>query len=251
MTCGLAMALSLAFAHPGTEAAVLAVDLGTAADFAVLAGAGITVAGPVDSTVITGDIGTHATTTIAGLENVILFGVNHSGDDVTQQAKIDLGGAYTDAAGRPVDVFFPFIHDIGGTILEPGVYNAPSSLAITGVLTLDADGDSNAVWIFQIGSTLITSSGSSVNLINGAQAGNIFWQVGSSATLGVGSLFEGSILAQDSITVTTNAILTGRALAIVGAVTLDNNSITIPESGSSVLLSIGLSVGMMTRRRRR
>jgi Ice-binding-like len=250
MTTGLALALALGLFNQEADAVLLAVNLGSAADFAVLAGAGITVAAPVDSTVITGDIGTFATTTITGLENTILFGVNHAGDSNTQQAKIELGSAYTDAAGRMADELFPLIHDIGGATLVSGVYNAPSSLGITGMLTLDGGGDSNAVWIFQTGSTLITASGSSVNLINGAQAGNIFWQVGSSATLGVGSDFEGSILAHDSITLTTNATMTGRALALGGAVTLDSNTITIPESSSSMLLALGLSATTLTWRRK-
>jgi hypothetical protein len=243
------LTFALGLSHQGANAAVLAPNLGTAGGFAVLAGAGITVAAPVNSTVINGDIGSYATTTITGLENTVLNGVNHAGDGVTQQAKIELGSAFTDAAGRPADVLYPFIHDIGGTTILSGVYNAPSSLAITGTLTFDGGGDSNAVWIFQMGSTLITASGSSVNLINGAQSSNIFWQVGSSATLGVGSQFEGTIMAQDSITLNTNAVLNGRALALVGAVTMDNNIITIPETGSSVLLSLGICMTTLRRRR--
>ncbi len=248
---GIALALPFTLLQNKADAAVLAVDLGSAADFAVLAGAGITIAAPVNSTVINGDIGTYATTSITGLENLILHGVNHAGDGTTQQAKIDLGNAYNDAAGRQADVTFPLIHDVGGLSLFSGVYNAPSSLSINGVLTLDGGGDSNAVWIFQMGSTLITGTDSRVNLINGAQASNVFWQVGSSATLGVVSQFAGSILAQESITLNTGADLVGQALARVGEVTLDNNNITIPETGSSVLCALGLSLAVLNRRRKR
>lgn len=250
-TTGLALVLALGISNHDADAALLAVDLGAAADFAVLAGSGITVAAQVDSTVITGDIGSFATTTITGLENTILFGVNHAGDTHTQQAKIGLDGAYTDAAGRTVDELFPLIHDIGGSTLVSGIYHAPSSLGITLMLTLDGEGDPNAVWIFQVDSTLITDSGSSVKLINGAQAGNVFWQVGSSATLGVGSDFQGSILAHDSITLTTNSTINGRALALGGAVTMDNNTITIPETSSSMLLALGFSAATLTCRRKK
>jgi hypothetical protein len=249
ITTGLALVLALGLFQQRVDAAVLTVNLGVAAGFAVLAGAGITVAAPVDSTVITGDIGTFATVTITGLENTILNGVNHAGDGVTQQAKTDLVSAYNNAAGRTESVLLPLIHDIGGNSLVQGVYQAPSSLGITGLVTLDGEGDPNAIWIFQIGSTLITASDSSVNLINGAQAGNIFWQVGSSATLGVGSDFEGIILAHDSITLTNNATITGRALALGGAVTLDNNIITIPETGSTMLFTLGICMATLTRRR--
>lgn len=225
-------------------------DLGSATDFAILAGAGITIAAPINSTVIHGDIGSHATTSITGTENLVLNGVNHAGDGVTQLAKIDLGNAYSNAAGRTAGITFPLIHEVGGLSLFSGVYNAPSSLAINGVLTLNGGGDSNAVWIFQTGSTLITGTGSSVELINGAQAKNVFWQVGSSATLGVNSDLAGTILAQESITLNTNAVLDGRALAITGAVTLDNNNITIPETGSSMVCALGLSLAALSRRRK-
>jgi hypothetical protein len=240
----------MTFLQPGASAAVLAVNLGAATDFAVLAGAGITVAGAVNSTTIAGNIGSFATTSITGLENTTLFGVNHAGDAVTQQGKLDLGIAYTDAAGRSPNVTFSPIYDLGGMILGAGVYNNPSSLWITGTLTLDAGGDPDAVWIFQAGSTLITGSGSNVVLVGGARASNIFWQVGSSATLGTGSRFEGSILASESISLNTGAVLTGRALAQIGAVTMDYNTITVPEVGSTLLFGLGLVILLTPRRRR-
>jgi hypothetical protein len=250
LATGLSLVAVSALLIHNTFAAVLAVDLGGASDFAVLAGAGITVAGPVNSTVIRGDIGSFAVTSITGLENVVLNGVNHAGNGVTQVAKLDLGIAYADAASRTPFVTFPPISDLGGLTLATGVYNNPSSFFLTGTLTLDAGGDPNAVWIFQTGSTLITGVGSNVNLINGAKASNIFWQVGSSATLGVGSQFEGSILAQESITLNTGATLAGRALALTGAVTMDNNIVMVPETGSSTLLATGLAFLALKRRKR-
>lgn len=242
--------LALGFFGQSAKATVLAVDLGVASNFAVLAGAGITFGVPVASTTITGDIGSFATATITGLANVNLIGVNHAGDAVTQQAKFVLSDAYAEAAGRSADVYFPAIHEAGGLTLVSGVYNAPSSVVINGVLTLDGVGDPNAVWIFQMGSTLITGNSSSVNLINGAQASNVFWQVGSSATLGANSDFKGTVMASESITVSSNAVVDGRVLALGGAVTLESNQITIPETGSSALMAIGFTIAMAMRRRR-
>jgi len=233
---------------PSTTAAVTAVNLGTASGFAVLAGSGITVAGAVNSTLITGDIGTFPTPSITGLGNVVLSGVNHEGDGVTQGAKFDLATAYNDAAGRPYDVNYADGYNLIGT-LNSGVYNGSGSLFISGNLTLDAQGNSSAVWIFQTASTLITASNSKINLINGAQANNIFWQVGSSATLGTYSEFSGSILALTSISLDAGATIEGQALARNGAVTLNYNSINVPESGSAIMLGVGI-VGMLRFRKR-
>jgi hypothetical protein len=119
--------------------------------------------------------------------------------------------------------------NIGGLTLAPGLYKSTSSLAISsGDLTLDAQGDANAVFIFQIASTLTTTPGRQVILSGGAQAKNIFWQVGSSATLGTTTIFKGTIMADQSITLNTGATLDGRALARIGAVTLDSNTVTKP-----------------------
>ncbi len=243
----------MAFAVPPmrADAAIQMVDLGTAKDFAVLAGAGITIAAPVNSTFITGDIGTFPTVSITGLENLVLDGTNQAGNAITQQGKSDLAIAITDAASRDADVVFvDAINELGGLTLTSGVYNSATSLINNGILTLDGGGNPNAVFIFQMGSTLTPGSSSSVELINGAQAGNVFWQVGSSATLGTDSQLEGSILAQASITANTGAIINGRLLAMDGAVTLDNNTITIPEPGSSVLLACGLALVAMRRGRK-
>ena len=202
-------------------AAATAVPLAAADSFAVLAGSGTTDTGP---TTINGDIGTYPTTsmTVTGSETV--NGTNHAGDAVTQQAKTDLVTAYNDAAGQGPTI--PIVADLGGQTLTPGVYNSGSSVGLTGALTLDAGGNTSAVFIFQAGSTLTTASSSQVNLTNGAQSCNVFWQVGSSATLGTGSSFRGTVIAMDSITVTTGVTVDGRVLARNGAVTLDNDTIT-------------------------
>lgn len=210
-----------------TVATPVAVDLGTASDFAVLAGSGITVAGAVNTTIITGDIGTHPTPSITGLQNVVLNGANHADDAVTQNAKNNLVVAYNDAAIRPADVTYAGGFDLVGLTLFSGVYRDASSLFLSGTLTLDAQGNPDAVFIFQIGSTLITVSDSKVALIGGAQACHVFWQVGSSATLGTDTDFMGNILALTSITLNTGAEIEGRLLARNGAVTLDQNIITL------------------------
>lgn len=246
---GPALALALYFLQHNATALVLAVDLGGATHFAVLAGSGITIAGAINTTTITGDIGSFATTSIMGLENMVHYGVNHAGDGVTQQGKLDLGLAFVDAAGRSPNMTFPPIAELGGLTLGSGVYSGSSSFTITETLTLDAGGDPDAVWIFQSGSTLITAPGSNVVLIGSAKASNVFWQVGSSATLGTNSHFEGSILASESISLNTGASLNGRALAMVGAVTFDNNVIQVPEPGGTLLFGAGLVI-LATRRRR-
>lgn len=202
------------------------VPLLTAGNFEVLAGSGITIAGAVKSSVIIGDIGTSPTPTISGLGNAVLIGTNHAADAVTAQGKLDLTAAYLNAAGQAVTATVPT--ELGGTILGPGVYNsAAGTFTITGTLTLDGQGDPNAVFIFQAASTLITASSSNVVLINGAQACNVLWQVGTSATLGTSSQLLGDILALTSITATTSAKTSGRLLARNGAVTLDTNAVSL------------------------
>ncbi|MFE2097068.1 ice-binding family protein [Streptomyces sp. NPDC059468] len=160
----------------------------------------------------------------------VVNGAQHSADTEAQDAQTDLIAAYDDAAGQASNGALP--PDAGGITLPPGVYTSSSTLGLTGTLTLDAKGDPNAVWVFQIGSGLTTQSGSSVSLINGASPCNVFWQVGSSATLGTSTAFVGNILAMTSITATTSATIEGRALARNGAVTLDTNTITRPECAS-------------------
>jgi len=208
------------------------VPLGAAASFAALAGSGMTNTGP---TTITGDVGSFPTPTQTGFIGLVtLSGTNHFGDAVTQAAKTDLRIAFLDAAGRPSPT--PVLGGaLGGRTLTPGVYKddgAPASLGLTGTLTLDALGDPNAVFIFQSASTLITEVGASVVLQNGAQACNVFWQVGSAATLKTSTIFVGTIMAHDDITVGTGAAVAGRLLAGAqangaGALTLINNTIAV------------------------
>jgi hypothetical protein len=246
---GIVFAIAIMFMHHPAAADTNKVDLGSASSFAVLGGSGITVAGPVNSTVITGDIGTFPTTTITGLGNVVLNGTNHAGDGVTQTAKGDLTLSYMDAARRTPTTYYGAAYDLVGLTLTSGVYNGTGSFAITGALTLDAGGDPNAVWIFQMVSTLTTASGSQIILTNGAQAANVFWQCGSSATLGTDSYFAGTILALDSITLTTGATVDGRVLARNALVTLDNNTINaVPEPGSTLLIGLGAAMVFVIRR---
>ena len=237
-------ALALAI---NAQAATL-VDLGTSTGFAVLAGAGITNTG---TSTVTGDIGTFPTLSITGAGTLFLVnGVNHGGDAVTQGAKMDLSTAYLSAAGQAPDSATRYA-ELSGLVLSTGVYRSDSTLnlSVDGVLTLDGMGNPDAVWVFQMGSSLTTGSGSVVNLINGAQAGNVFWQVGSSATLGTNSEFSGTILALTSITLTTGANVDGRTLARNGTVTLDGNTITIPEPASVVMFAPALMMLLVRRHR--
>ena len=216
----LALVLLVPLMLAGSAAAATAVPLATADSFAVLAGAGVTNTGP---TTVTGDVGTYPTTTIVGASSMTIGGTNHAGDAVTQGAQNDLVTAYNNAAGQgPTN---PIAGDLAGLTLTPGVYNSGSSIGLSGALTLNGGGDPNAVFIFQAGSTLTTSSGSQINLINGAQSCNVFWQIGSSATLGTGSTFRGTVIALQDITVTTGVTVEGRVLARNGAVTLDTDTI--------------------------
>jgi hypothetical protein len=211
-------------------AAVATVNLGTAGSFGVLAGSTVTNTG---ATIVNGDLGVSPGTAITGFPPGIVNGAVHDADGVALGAQSDLTTAYNDAAGRsPSGSVGPFIG--AGQTLAPGVYNATTSLDVGGALTLNAHGDPDAVWIFQVGSTLVTDSASSIRLTGGAQACNVFWQVGSSATLGTNSQFQGSILALTSITVTTGDTVIGRALARNGAVTLDDDVITVPECTSPI-----------------
>ncbi|MBJ7600904.1 ice-binding family protein [Candidatus Nephthysia bennettiae] len=211
-------------ATPSLALAATQPNLGTANSFAVLAGSTVTNTGP---TVIRGDLGLSPGSSVTGFPpGTVVGGTQHVADAVAIQAKNDLVTAYDNAAGQPVTSDLTGL-DLGGKTLTPGVYHFSSSAQLTGTLTLDGQGDSNAVFIFQIGSTLTTASSSSVVLINGASPCSIWWQVGSSATLGTATKFQGNLLALTSISLTTGAnILDGRALARNGAVTLDTNHIT-------------------------
>jgi hypothetical protein len=221
----LAVALAFVFTGaPHARAAQAPVGLGTAGSFAVLAGSTVTNTGP---SVISGDLGVSPGSAVTGFPpGTVTGGAIHEADAVAAQAQSDLTIAYNDAAARgPATAESA---DLGGQTLKPGVYASTANPNLTGTVTLDAQGDPNAVFIFQMASTLITASGSNVALINGAQACNVFWQVGSSATLGTNSTFRGTILALTSITANTGATIDGRLLARNGAVTLDTNTITRP-----------------------
>jgi hypothetical protein len=177
--------------------------------------------------VISGDVGVYPGTAIVGFPpGIVNNGTIHAADAVAQNAQSDVTTAYDDAAGRTPVVTES--SDLGGQTLAPGVYKAASAMSLTGTVTLNAAGDQSAVFIFQAGSTLITGSSSSVSLIGGAQACNVFWQVGSSATLGTTTSFVGTILALTSASLDTGATLQGRVFARNGAVTLDDNVITQP-----------------------
>lgn len=201
-------------------AAEAAVDLGTARSFAVLAGSTVTNTGP---SVITGDLGLSPGSAVTGSPQVV--GTQHIRDAVAAQAQVDLTIAYNDAAGRSTTADVTGA-DLGGMTLVPGVYTASSAMGLTGAVTLDAQGDPEAMFVFQAGSTLTTASNSHVLLVNGASPCNVFWQVGSSATLGTGTTFVGTVMALTSATLGTGANVEGRILARNGAVTLDTNLIS-------------------------
>ena len=188
--------------------------LGVAESFAVLGGSAVTNTGP---TSIVGDLGVSPGTAVTGFPpGVVVNGAIHANDAVAQQAQSDVTNAYNNLAGQAPDTDLTG-QDLGGMTLVPGVYLFTSSAQLTGTLTFDAQGDPDAVFVVQIGSTLTTASASSVVVINGGSDCNVFWQVGSSATLGTGSDIAGNILALTSITMTTGATLSGRALARNGA----------------------------------
>ncbi len=194
---------------------------GLADNFTILAGSTVTNTG---NTTVTGDIGLSPGTSVTGFPPGIVNGTQHVTDAAAAQAKLALTTAYNDAAGRTP---FTTVTTLGGVNLTPGIYHSDAALSLTGNLTLT--GDANAVWIFQAGSTLDTAAGSQVILSGGAKSANIYWQVGSSATLGASSICKGNIMALDSITLYAGAALEGRALARNAAVTLNDNNIIKPN----------------------
>ena len=224
----IAFAVLFASASPGARVAgsplpaATAPSLGSAAAFAVLGGSTVTNTG---ATNITGNLGVNPGTAITGFPPGLVTGTTHAADAIALQAQTDVTTAYNNLAGQVVDVDLTGT-DLGGLTLAPGVYRFSSSAGLTGALTLNAGGNASAVWVFQIGSTLTTASNSSVIVTNGGQNCNVFWQVGSSATLGTTTNFIGNIIALTSISLTTGATVSGRALARNGAVTLDTNTVS-------------------------
>lgn len=218
----LACATSAAWAQP--------VSLGTATDFGVIAASAIANTGP---SVITGDLGIspNGASSVTGFTFSgppgpgQVIGTTHFANAVALAAQNDVTTAYNELAALPCATVISA--DLGGTTLAPGVYCSGSSMGLTGTVTLDAQGDPDAVFVFQAGSTLTTASNAEVSVINGGQSCNVFWQIGSSATLGTGTAFIGSILALESITLTTGSVADGRVLARTGAVTLDSSTVSV------------------------
>ena len=246
--------IALTFWSTAAYGGVVYVDLGLAGSFGVLAGTSVTNTGSTD---IAGDVGVSPGSAITGFPPGIIGGTEYVGGDAAL-AEAALSAAYTFASDETGGSNLTG-EDLGGLTLTSGVYDFSISAALTGTLTLNGQGDPNAVFVFQIASALTTASASSVALENGAQGDNVFWQVGTSATLGTTTAFEGNILADTSITLDTGAsIACGSALAAGGAVTLDSNSIgtgscsqggEVPEPETHALLGGGLALLLIGRRR--
>jgi hypothetical protein len=223
---GIALAMLAVFALP-TAAQAAPVGLGTADPFVVLGGTKVTNVGP---SVLNGNLGISPGTELEGFGlPAVINGSTHATDEVAAQAQLDLTTAYDAAAGQPVLPANDLSgEDLGGLKLAPGTYRYNAAALMTGALTLDAEGDPNAEFVFQIGSQLTTESASSVVLVNGASPCNVYWQVGSSAVLGTTTAFQGTLMALTSISLNSNATVVGRMLARNGQVSLIENTLTRP-----------------------
>ena len=235
LLAGVALLAGTALAGtPPAHAAGTSIALGSASDFSVLGASTVTNTGV---TILAGKLGVSPGTAVTGFP--IGTAVSPS---VAAQAHVDASLAF--AAGVALPSGGSVSGDLVGQTLTPRVYTAASSLALSGTLTLDAQGDPNASFIFQIGSTLTTASNSRIDLVNGARAANVYWLIGSSATLGTHSAVAGTVLAFTSITVTTGVTVEGRAIAVNGAVTLDSNTFTAPLAYSGSLTAITAGAGL-------
>jgi Ice-binding-like len=215
--------------HAAAQAGPATVFLGSAGTYAVLGSSTVTSTGP---TTVNGDLGVWAGTAyVPGTPAAIVNGSIHAGDVIAQHAQASAAIAYHDAKGRTTAPTL-LAGDLSGKTLAPGLYKSTSSLEILGTLTLHGSG----VYIFQVASALTVGNGGTVVLSGGATADNVFWQVGSSATLGTTADFKGTIMALASVTLATGARLDGRALALTAAVTLDSNNVTIPIGSNTVIV---------------
>jgi len=210
-------------------AGAVAPSLGNAANFAILAATTVTSSGAL-GTVITGNIGLYPGTSITGFPPGVVVGNFSAAQPLGLLAQMDLTTAYHNLAIQSCNVQGHVLTgmNLGSRTLLPGVYCFTSAAAMSGILTLNAQKIASSVWVFQVASSIVFNGLSSIHLINGALAKNVFFQVGSSATLGLGAAIQGNILAYSSITLDTGATLNGRALANHGAVTMIKNVITIP-----------------------
>jgi hypothetical protein len=210
------------------------VDLGTAKSFVVLGGTTVTNTGP---SVLNGDLGVSPGTALVGFgAPAVVNGATHATDGVAGQAQSALTTAYDVAAAQPVAPADDLTGvDLGGLVLTAGAYRSTSSAQLTGALTLDAQGDPNAQFVFEIASALTTASASSVLLVNGASPCNVYWQVGSSATLGSTTAFKGNLMALSSISLNANAAVVGRVLARNGQVSLIDNVLDAGSCGANTV----------------
>ena len=224
---GIALAVTLVFAAVPVAAQASAVNLATASPFVVLGGSTDTNEG---SSVLNGDLGLSPGTSITGFDEAVVNGATHNNDAVAAQAQSDLTTAYNVAAGQSISPGNDLTGiDLGNQKLTAGAYGFSTSAQLTGQLTLDAQGDPNAQFVFVIGSSLTTASASSVVLVNGASPCNVYWKVGSSATLGSTTSFAGNLMSLASISVNNGATVVGRLLAREGAVTLINDVLSRPN----------------------